>query len=612
MSLISLRESLARSRVKWKARLRLGSRSVTPTPPGANNEPAASSPEANNQPAKSSVAWSGVKTLLKALESSSDAFGPLKSAIGGLNKCIDIYDRASNGRKDYDELRGKLDGLLADLAGHMAKPMDPMMTNSVKLLCRGIEAEVKKVEEKQVHNMGQRLFEAKDTSEEILECYRRINGHVERLMLNANMSILKAINELTTEARLKGIAPATSAIYDSTESDDIKRGGCTPGTRQPQIDLLLEWTHDPESGRTCWMNGMAGTGKTTIVYSVCSALERASALGASFFCSRVIPECRQVKHIIPTIAYQLARYSLPYRLALDIILELNPDARTRSLKIQYQKLIVEPLVEVRGSLPTDFIIVIDALDECENEESLGQVLDLLLSPTIALPIRFLVSSRPEPEINRRMAHRVRAQDGTQLVLHDLNADAVKSDIETYLRHELEHVPLTNSQWSGLVARCGMLFIYASTACRLVKQGHEMKTMNEALSIIVGSVSTPAREDEHAIDELYSMILTAAFNKSRISQANRRRMKELLETVICAVEPMTRVALANVLRLEGSEQVNALLQPLRSVLNVTATGLVTTLHASFLDFMFSPGRSADFHCVAASQHMVLVKRCPHVM
>ncbi|KDN36145.1 hypothetical protein RSAG8_11026, partial [Rhizoctonia solani AG-8 WAC10335] len=608
---MSLRESVARSKDKWKKRLYLGSRMGNPTPPGVNNEPAAPSPEPDNQPAKSGMAWSGVKALNKVLESSSDVFGPLKSAIGGLNKCIDIYERASKGRKDYDELREKLDDLLTDLAGHMAQPMDPMMTNGVKLLCRGIEAEVKKVEQKQVRNMGQRLLDAMDTSEEILECYRRINGHVERLMLNANMSILKTINELTTEARLKGISPATSAIYDSTESDDIKRKGCTPGTRQPQIDLLLEWTHDPESGRTCWMNGMAGTGKTTIAHSVCSSLEQVSALGASFFCSRVIPECRQVKHIIPTIAYQLSRYSLPFRFALDQILQLNPDARTRSLKTQYQKLIVEPL-EVKGSLPTDFIVVIDALDECENEESLGQILDLILSPTIALPIRFLLSSRPEPEINRKMAHRVHAQDGSQLVLRYINADAVKSDIETYMRHELEHVPLTDSQWSSLIERCGVLFIYASTACRLVKQGHEMKTLNEAIGVIVGSASASAHEDENPIDELYSMILTAAFNKSRMSEANRRRMRELLETVICAIEPMTLDTFATLLGLEGVEQANALLQPLRSVLNVTAIGFVTTLHASFPDFMLSFGRSAEFHCVAASRHTALAESCIQII
>ncbi|KAH7334540.1 hypothetical protein B0J17DRAFT_527672, partial [Rhizoctonia solani] len=118
---------------------------------------------------------------------------------------------------------------------------------------------------------------------------------------------------------------------------------CTPGTREPEINLPLEWAHDPEAGRTCWINGMAGTGKTTIAYSVCSRLDETFELGASFFCSRVIPECRQIKHIIPSIAYQLARFSFPFRCALDKILESDPDVHARALKIQYQKLISEPL-----------------------------------------------------------------------------------------------------------------------------------------------------------------------------------------------------------------------------------------------------------------------------
>ncbi|EUC59591.1 vegetative incompatibility protein HET-E-1 [Rhizoctonia solani AG-3 Rhs1AP] len=611
MSLMSLRESLARSKNKWKKRLHLGSRTASPAPPPVSNEPATSTAEGETRSGDEVKPWVGVKKMLQVLDSSSSVFGPLKSVLDGLNKCIDIYERAAKGHQGYDELRDKIDGLLADLAGHMTQPMDPMMTHSVKLLCLGVESELKKIQETQAQNVVHRLYEAMHTSDEIMDCYRRIHGYLERLTLNANMSILNAINELTTEGRLKGMSPAMSAIYDSTEADDIKRRGCTPGTRQPQINLLLEWAYDPEAGRTCWMNGMAGTGKTTIAYSVCTTLEQASALGASFFCCRIIPECRQVKHIIPTIAYQLARYSLPFRCALDKVLQLNPDARSRALKIQYQKLIIEPLVEAKESLPADFIVVIDALDECENEESLGQILDLLLSTT-GLPIRFLVSSRPEPEINRRMALQVGEQNRNRLVLHDPNTDAVKSDIETYMRHELEHVPLTESQWSSLVERCGVLFIYASTACRLVKQGQAVQTLNEAMSVIVGSASKLEHEEENTIDELYSMILMAAFNRSKMSRENRRRMRELLETVICAVEPMALETLAAVLGLEGADQANALLQPLRSVLNVTSTGLVTTLHVSFVDFMLCSTRASSFHCVAANRHGALAESCLQII
>ncbi|KAG8689748.1 hypothetical protein FRC11_000828, partial [Ceratobasidium sp. 423] len=575
----------------------------------ADGHPRDSATTTGNRARKGKIG-SKIKSLLGTLELSAEVFGPLKSAISGLNRCVDIYERSSTGRNGYEELREKLEGLLDDLTEHMAIPMGLVMTNSVKRLCAGIEAEIKNVEEKHARNTGRRLVDAMGESDEILECYRRIHGHLERITLNANMSILNAVNEQITETRLAKMCSAMSAVYNSAESDDVRRGGCAPGTRELQIDFLLEWARNPGAGKTCWMNGMAGTGKTTIAYSVCGKLDETYELGASFFCSRIIPECRQVKHIIPSIAYQLARFSFPFRCALDKILESDPDAHTRALKVQYRELIVEPLLQVQGSLPTEFVVVIDALDECENQNSLSQVLDLLLSPVFALPLRFLVSSRPEPEISRRMTRRVEGQDGANLVLHNLDADAVKSDIERYMKHELEHIPLTDAQWSGLLDRCGVLFIYASTTCLYIEQAYNMETLDEAVSAIVNSTSIPPEHgDQNGIDKLYLMILIAAFNKPGMSQPNKTRMKHVLEVVICAMEPMTLHTIACLLGLGSAEQVKALLQPLRSVVNVTeVTGLVTTLHASFPDFMFSPNRARTFHCIEERRHSALAEAC----
>ncbi|KAH7338482.1 hypothetical protein B0J17DRAFT_706798, partial [Rhizoctonia solani] len=573
-------------------------------PPDVGHQRSASA----SQSGKSKGVRSGFKTLFGVLESSTDVFGPLKSAISGLNRCIDMFERASKSRKDHAKLLQELDDLSADLAEHLVRPNSLVVTNSVQRISLDIKTEIKNTEEKLAQSTGRRLVDAMEGSDEIMACYRRIHGHLKRLTLNVTMSTLNTINEQAMESRLARMSPAMSATYNSAESDDIRRGRCTPGTREPQINLLLEWARNPSGGSTYWMNGMAGTGKTTIAYSLCSRLEENFELGASFFCSRVLPECRQVKHIIPTIAYQLARFSVPFRCALDKILEANPDTHTRALRIQYQKLIVDPIQESQVSLPTGFIVVIDAMDECENESSLGQILDLILSSEFTLPIRFLISSRPEIGIYRRMMGRMDKQGSGRLVLHDLDADSVRSDVEAYMRHELKHVPLTDAQWVKIVERCGVLFIYASTTCRYIEQCYIMDTLDEAVSELIGS-ALPANEhgDGSAIDSLYSAILAAAFNKSGMSQENKTRMKNVLETVICAMEPMSLNTLADLLDLKSTKQADALLQPLRSVLNVTeSTGLVTTLHASFPEFMFSVDRSQLFCCTQAARHSALAK------
>ncbi|KAG8686720.1 hypothetical protein FRC11_008486, partial [Ceratobasidium sp. 423] len=110
MSMMSLRESLARSKAKWKKRFQFSSNDAssaisstqdTPAVPGSMHPSTAHAPESTDatsanaasmqtenyypnpvpttetQPGQKRLAWSGVKSLLATLESSADAFGLL-------------------------------------------------------------------------------------------------------------------------------------------------------------------------------------------------------------------------------------------------------------------------------------------------------------------------------------------------------------------------------------------------------------------------------------------------------------------------------------------------------------------------------------------------------
>ncbi|GAB1528230.1 hypothetical protein RhiTH_011422 [Rhizoctonia solani] len=614
----ALKDTLAQARYKLKRRLASESQSIQLNKTASNpaDRPA---PELEHNTASvintPSENMTLVGSLLVELESSVEACGPLKSAISGLRACVDIYKSACKEPKEYDQLERQLRAILADLAVHIKQPIGLEMTDCVKRIQSDIAEEANKVAVKQASATGIRLLQALEGPEGINECYRRIDSHLQRLMLNTNISTLKVVNEQsmtahehTLSARLDRMCPSMSAVYKSCESIDVQRRGCTPGTRRRQIELLLEWANTPDTGRTCWMNGMAGTGKTTIAYSVCVELEKTSRLGASFFCSRTIPECRKVKYIIPSISYQIARFSAPFRYALAKVLELDRDVHTETLKAQYQKLIVDPLVEVQRSMPTDFIVVIDALDECDNENSVGQILDLLIASAPILPVRFLISSRPENEITHRITGRYDGEDEARLVLHNLQEDAVKDDIELYMRDELKDIILTEAQWTDILERCGTLFIYASTTCHFIRQEYKVDAASEAVNTITNSPYMPIAGD-NPIDSLYLTILKTVFEKSDMSKESAEKMKHILDTVICAVEPITLDAIADLLGLKSVKQVYRLLQPLRSVLNVPRdTGAVTTLHASFPDFMFSPTRSVDFYCDRTTRHAKLVEAC----
>ncbi|CAE6454511.1 unnamed protein product, partial [Rhizoctonia solani] len=439
--------------------------------------------------------WSGLKTLSEFLESSTEAFAPLKSAISGLKWWIDLYESTTRASNEYRELRTKLDSFLGDLS----------------------------------------------TPDEVVRCYRRINSHLKRFMFNANLCIWESIDQQATDGLIGKLSFATSAMYNSAEASDVKRGPCTPETRQDELNKLREWGRGSQSHNVYWLNGMAGTGKTTLAYSLCSELDQSHVLGASFFCSRTIPECRNVKYILPSVAYQLASFSTPFRYALSEVLKLDRDVHHRLLKNQFESLIVKPLLEAKHTLPSGIVVVIDALDECEKENSVGQILDLLLGVDLSLPIRFLISSRPEPEIHRRMMQRVGESFDARLALHELDQSVVKNDIKTYLTHELDGIPLTSAQLNALVERSGILFIYAATAAAYIKAGYLIMEHEERLDMILGT--NPSDGKDEYIDELYDTILNAAFNNPTLDKSGRERMSAILNTVVCAQEPITTYTLA---------------------------------------------------------------------
>ncbi|CUA68964.1 putative WD repeat-containing protein all2124 [Nostoc sp, PCC 7120] [Rhizoctonia solani] len=415
------------------------------------------------------------------------------------------------------------------------------------------------------------------------------------------------------QSYLSRLSPSFSACYNSAQAIELKRGECTPGTRISVLAHMNHWAtlSGPDAGSVYWLNGMAGTGKTTIAYSLCTELASKSQLAASFFCSRLLPECRAVQRIIPSIAYQLAQYSLPFRMALFKVLEQDPDVHTRMPSAQFQSLISLPLLEAQSTLPPNLVVVIDALDECENKESTRVVLDVLLSNVLDHPIKFFVCSRPEPEIREEMMVKIGDSKVSQLVLHELDPNVVRADIEKYIRAALARLEPSSSVIEKLAVDAGVLFIYAATAVRYISDENFGRNPEGRLQTVLNlNSSAPGMKQKNKpIDQLYTAILRAAFEDEGIDEVERADMTQLLHTIVTAQESLTISALCGLLKLKTDGRVRAAIRPLWSVLHVTGTNeLVTTLHASFPDYMFNNERSGVHYCDKKAQHATLARLC----
>ena len=181
-------------------------------------------------------------------------------------------------------------------------------------------------------------------------------------------------------ATLQVLAVADDATFDSSDT----REPCIPGTRSIVLDMLYEWATNPTAKQVFWLNGHAGSGKSTIAQSFAELLRIEGLLGASFFCSRDSLPRRNLKSVMPVIAFQLATGSNPasarFRECTVNTLMIKPKIASLSLQNQFEQLLIRPVNESQMTT----VIVIDALDECTNDIHRADLLNYRI--TILLPV----------------------------------------------------------------------------------------------------------------------------------------------------------------------------------------------------------------------------------
>src|SRR5882762_2460027 len=157
--------------------------------------------------------------------------------------------------------------------------------------------------------------------------------------------------------------PVPDAVYDSINAVP----GCMAGTRQEVIGRITEWIDGPSDQPICWLYGAAGSGKSAISKTVAELYAGMDRLGASFFFLRGAGRRSRITSFISTLAYHLA-FSVPAtKPYIESVLRSDHHITHRSLERQFRKLILEPIRSVNPRiLPT--IIVVDALDECDDKQ----------------------------------------------------------------------------------------------------------------------------------------------------------------------------------------------------------------------------------------------------
>ncbi|KAG8688348.1 hypothetical protein FRC11_005588, partial [Ceratobasidium sp. 423] len=553
---------------------------------------------------------SGLEQALRKLRIAADICPPFSSAVDGLTSCLHVFEAAARNRREYKDMTAGLRSLVGQLIRHLEAAPSEEIIDCISPISEVIRKEIESIGIRQSHSGVRHVFDVSGDEEDLLRRYRRIEQLFRQIQGEASMSTWNITSKQYINTQLDRLHPANLARFDSGLSTEISRRTCTENTRTQILEESMAWSEDPNVAKIYWMNGMAGTGKTTIACTLSAALDARKQLAASFFCTRTSPECRDAKRMVPTIAYQFARRSTPFRSALCKALEDDPDISSRSIPSQFDLLLTRPLMKVKDKLPDNLVVVIDALDECSDPHVVESFLGLLFRSIADLPIKFYVTSRPEPAIrNRMMSESERSR--SILYLHEIEKSLVQADIELYLKEELEFMSPAVPDIRRLAEHAGNLFIYAATAVRYIRPIGKAVDSRTRLSTIL-AVDTGSQPRLSRIDALYSAILTTAIGDDELEPEEQDRMRLVLWTTICACEPIRISTLSSLCGLNNYYTTTAL-QPLQSVLHVSDhSELVTTLHASFPDYMLAKERSGVFFCDKTAHNQLLAERCFQIM
>ena len=401
------------------------------------------------------------------------------------------------------------------------------------------------------------------------------------------------------------------------------REGCLRGTRKGVLWEIERWLTGEQEQRIFWLNGLAGTGKSTIAQTFAETSFADGKLGASFFCSRDFEGRSNLQAIFPTLAFQLAYRYPPFRMELLPVLKANPDAGQESLCSQIEKLIVGPLKTAH--IPT--LIIIDALDECKDEQPASAILSILSRYVDEIPtVKFFITGRPEARIRTGFRLRSLLPITEVFKLHEVKAEAVDSDIKLFFQTQLANLVENQSDcdatgdWPSsydveiLCKKAAGFFIYASTVIKFVASENSVPA--QRLALITSLPESTVEEGRSGIDQLYTKVLEQAFHKTHANNSQQYLyFQTVVGTILLILNPLPIKALSELLSYD-IPHICSTIRSLHSLLLIPdkPEDPICTFHKSFPDFLTDPDQCEDkkFLVEPTVQHVEILLSCLNLM
>jgi hypothetical protein len=279
-----------------------------------------------------------------------------------------------------------------------------------------------------------------------------------------------------------------------------------------------------------------------------------------------------------------------------------------------ERLIVGPLKATNIST----LILIDALDECKDEEPASALLSVLSQYIKEIPnVKFFLTGQPESRIRTGFRLKPLLPITEVLKLHEVKPETVDSDIRLFFQTQLAKIVEGRSDcgdmgdWPSsadigiLCQKAAGFFIYAATVVKFVDSDIDLPS--ERLSLITSLPKSTAKEGNSGVDQLYMKVLEQAFPV--VHSEAHLRFKTIVGTILLIFNPLPIKALSELL---GIPNVQSTIRSLHSLLLFPdeQEDPIQAFHKSFPDFLTDPERCTDnqFFVEPAAHHMGILFAC----
>ena len=345
---------------------------------------------------------------------------------------------------------------------------------------------------------------------------------------------------------------------------------CLPGTRTRYIHRIWEWVRKPEGPALCWLNGVAGAGKSSISHELAATLHAKRRPYSCFFFRH--DDGPMALSAIRLLAYGLSFVSGLRELVIHAMEKSNDTRLNLTMEEQFTSFIVTPLQKFASICPLVIVVlVIDGVDECPADIR-PSFLSAISAGVPLLPstVKVYLASRPRVDIRECLE----ALEPLKVPVA-VGVGMDDGDIEHYLQHELERISKAaglEKTWpasqikrdaSALASKAGGLFQWAWLLSSLLVNRVKPRDVVKRILDVETSL-TP----EVSLDMMYAEALNIALPEFANDVNLGPLYHQVVGAVLVAKQPLTVSAICSLLKADSddaSSAIKALLMNLESVL-----------------------------------------------